>query len=148
MTTMTTIASFNEPWEAHILCGRLQHEGIDAQVAHEHHVWANWMFATALGGVKVQVADEDVERAQVIADRYQAGDYADELAAEFPNDEAAKLPECPACGAHASMPYRSAGARVLSVAAYVATTVVIPPVPSGLRCTQCGHTWDAPVPAA
>ena len=47
--------------EAHIFRLRLEAEGIFAVVAHEHHVWANWPYAMALGGVKVQVPPSELE---------------------------------------------------------------------------------------
>ena len=35
---LVTIATFTNPLEAHIVRGRLQAEGIETYVAHEHHI--------------------------------------------------------------------------------------------------------------
>ncbi len=85
----TTIARFQEPWEAHIFRARLEAEGIPASVLHEHQVWVNWVYSNALGGVQVQVADEHVAAAQAIEARYQAGEFAADLDAEFDDPQAA-----------------------------------------------------------
>jgi hypothetical protein len=52
---LITIAKFREPQEAHMLPHRLWAEGIFAVVSHQYHVGNNWVYSTALGGVKVQV---------------------------------------------------------------------------------------------
>ena len=72
---LITIATFTNPLEAHIVRGRLQAEGIETYVAHEHHIWANWFLSTALGGVKLQVRPEDAQQAGEILRQEQAGDF-------------------------------------------------------------------------
>lgn len=66
---LVTVASFNTAPEAHILRGRLEEEGLRVVVADEDTVNMAWHYAQAIGGVKVQVAPEDADRARaVIAD--------------------------------------------------------------------------------
>ncbi len=72
----TTIASYLDPIEAHLACGRLLSEGIDAHLGDEHLAVANWEWRLAIGGVKLRVADGDVERAQTVLQALDAGDYA------------------------------------------------------------------------
>jgi hypothetical protein len=52
---MITIASFDNQVDAHIAIGRLQAEGIDAELADAHLVQTDWLYGAALGGIKVQV---------------------------------------------------------------------------------------------
>jgi hypothetical protein len=61
---MKTIASFSAPIEAHMLISRLEGNGIHAYIRDEHMVTLDWLASNAIGGVKVDVADEDFERAQ------------------------------------------------------------------------------------
>lgn len=56
---MTTIATFNKPEEAHLLRMRLESGGIEAFLVDENVTQMEWALFT--GGVRVQVADEDVE---------------------------------------------------------------------------------------
>jgi cell division septation protein DedD len=60
---MRTIAAFNHADQAHFLRSRLEGSGIGAHVRDEHMVSLDWLAALAVGGVKVDVADEDYEAA-------------------------------------------------------------------------------------
>ena len=55
---MTTIATFNKPEDAHLLRLRLEAGGIAAFLQDENATQVQWSFLT--GGVRVQVADEDM----------------------------------------------------------------------------------------
>ena len=57
---MTTIATFNKPEDAHLLRMRIEAGGIPAFIQDENLVQVDWLLANAIGGVRVQVADEDV----------------------------------------------------------------------------------------
>ena len=73
MTKYVTVGAYNNPIEAHLARGRLEVEGIPALLAHEHHVWANWVYSQALGGVKVQVPAEHAVAAAKILDAHNRG---------------------------------------------------------------------------
>ncbi len=66
---MQTVASFTEPVEAHLLRTRLEAAGIEAYLRDENLVGLVWLHPGVGGGVKVDVADEDYERAlEVLAE--------------------------------------------------------------------------------
>ncbi|GAC1628667.1 MAG: hypothetical protein NVS9B10_18850 [Nevskia sp.] len=73
---LETIAQFNDPVDAQLLQGRLQAEGIPAFLADEHLIQANRLLSIALGGVRVQVAGDDLARALAVLAALAAGDYA------------------------------------------------------------------------
>lgn len=60
---MKTLATFSKPIDAHLLVSRLQGNGIPAYVRDEHMVTLDWLASNAIGGVKVDVGDEDYDRA-------------------------------------------------------------------------------------
>jgi hypothetical protein len=60
---MRTIAAFNHADQAHFLRSRLEGSGIVAHVRDDHMVSLDWLAALAVGGVKVDVADEDYDAA-------------------------------------------------------------------------------------
>ena len=60
---MKTLASFSKPQDAHLLVSRLEGSGVSAYVRDEHMVSLDWLASNAVGGVKVDVADEDFPRA-------------------------------------------------------------------------------------
>jgi hypothetical protein len=70
------VASFHDPLEARLACGRLQAEGIAATLGNEQTALANWEWRLALGGIPLRVAARDVARAcEVLAD-LEAGAFA------------------------------------------------------------------------
>jgi hypothetical protein len=72
----TTIARYQDPIEAHIACGRLCAEGIQAHVADDQLGLANWEWRLAVGGIRLRVADADAERARGVLNELDAGGYA------------------------------------------------------------------------
>ena len=87
----TTIASYHDPIEAHIACGRLRAEGIDAHVADDQMAVANWEWRLAVGGTRVRVADEDAEQARRVLHELDAGRFA--LDPDPVDDRALQQPE-------------------------------------------------------
>ena len=68
---MTTIANFNKPEDAHLLRMRIEAGGIAAYLQGENATQVQWSFLT--GGVRVQVADEDVAAVQGLLAAQDAG---------------------------------------------------------------------------
>jgi hypothetical protein len=61
---LQTVARFDEASSAYIAKALLENEGIPAHIADEHLVGAYWIYANAVGGIKLQVAEADVERSR------------------------------------------------------------------------------------
>lgn len=61
-----TVGHYSLPYEAHLGRARLESEGIDAMVVDEHTINMQWMLSDALGGVRLQVNEEDESRARAI----------------------------------------------------------------------------------
>jgi hypothetical protein len=57
---MVVVATFSKPEEAHLLRMRLEAGGIQAFLRDENTIQVDWLYSNALGGVRVEVADEDV----------------------------------------------------------------------------------------
>ncbi len=60
---MVTVATFDMPTEAHLAKGLLEANGLTAFLADELTVGVAWHLSNAIGGIKLQVAENDVERA-------------------------------------------------------------------------------------
>ncbi|MFQ5926671.1 MAG: DUF4440 domain-containing protein [Terriglobia bacterium] len=65
---LLTIATFSQPIEAHSAKAQLENKGIECVLAHEHSVGL-FGLASALGGIKLQVREADVERATEILEQ-------------------------------------------------------------------------------
>jgi hypothetical protein len=73
-----TIATFSDGIPAHLAQGRLDEEGIFSYLADEQTVGLAWHLTNAIGGIKLQVADEDAEKARVILAEHGAEPSAEE----------------------------------------------------------------------
>ena len=68
---MKTVATFDTIIDAHIAMGRLETVGIACSLMDEHLVQTDMLYSPALGGIKLQVNQKDVERAcQALAEDY------------------------------------------------------------------------------
>lgn len=63
---MITLARFEKPEQAHLVRMRLEAGGIPAFIHQENTVQVQWMYSSELGGVRLQIAEEDFERAREI----------------------------------------------------------------------------------
>ena len=70
-----TIATFDKITDAHIVLGRLAAEGIQATLFDDHMVQMDWLYAIALGGIKLRVLCADAAEAR----RVLATDYSHDL---------------------------------------------------------------------
>jgi DNA-directed RNA polymerase subunit RPC12/RpoP len=75
------IATYSKPEEAHLLRARLEAAGIPAFVRDENLVSMDWFYSNAIGGVRVEVQDEDEASAKEIL--------------ELPQEESSLI--CPYC---------------------------------------------------
>jgi tetratricopeptide (TPR) repeat protein len=66
---LVTIGRFSHATEAYIPKTRLEAESVWAFVADAETVTMNWLYSNAIGGVKLQVREADVERALEILNR-------------------------------------------------------------------------------
>jgi hypothetical protein len=66
MAEIVTIATFTLPTQLSIVKGRLEAEGIECFVKDELTVQVNNFYSNAVGGIKLQVCDYDVEKATEI----------------------------------------------------------------------------------
>lgn len=74
---MITVARFQYTSEAIIIQGRLEAEGIKTFLADSQTINTDPLISNAIGGVKLQVWEEDIERAKAILDeisRYSVDD--------------------------------------------------------------------------
>jgi len=69
---MRTVATFANPAEAHLLAAHLGGNGIEVVLRDENTVQAEMLLSNAVGGVKVDVADEDYASAIAIVRSIEA----------------------------------------------------------------------------
>jgi hypothetical protein len=85
---MKTIASFGDPIAANLAKARLGDAGIDAFLANEASVGMAWHLTNAIGGIRLQVADEAADEASaILADKPEAIQSTDQLEGEQPGSD-------------------------------------------------------------
>lgn len=75
MDEYVTVATFDKATDAHIALGRLAVEGVHAVLFDDNMVQMDWLYAIALGGIKLRVQRVDAARAR----RILATDYSQDL---------------------------------------------------------------------
>jgi hypothetical protein len=138
----TTVVAFQEPWEAHMLRGRLAAEGIPAIVALEHHVWTAWHFSTALGGVRVQVPDDRREEAKSVAAACRNGEFAALLEHDFGPFERI---HCPHCGSEEYWKRRPLFYAAFAIAVSFMIGPLFPPQGWVYFCEKCQTKYRQPL---
>lgn len=106
-------------------------------MAHEHHIWANWVFPHALVGVKVQVVSENAAQAEAILKEHIEGKYQAELKEEFPDIKDSACPKCGSKDFKSSFPF-----GLLALVFSLRLLAIIFPVRrENHTCLKCGNTW-------
>ncbi|HEX3356329.1 MAG TPA: hypothetical protein VHS31_05040 [Tepidisphaeraceae bacterium] len=61
-----TVATFWQPTEAHIARLKLESEEIDCILIDENLVATDWLYANAVGGIKLRVPESEAHRARLL----------------------------------------------------------------------------------
>lgn len=125
---MKTIATFSKPEEAHLFRTRLEAVGIPAYVQDEHFVQMDWLGSNAIGGVRVQIADQDWDSARefLAADSPQPSPDAEDVV-------------CPKCGSHETAPDELP--RRLAFLSMLLTHFTLLFSRHRWRCNSCHHVF-------
>ncbi len=125
---MITVASFSKPEEAHLLKLRLEAGGVSAYVQDENLIQMNWMYSNAIGGVRVQIADEDADQAREILQEPPATPHS------------AGMPACPKCSSTDTAPDELP--RRLSFLTLLLAGFPFMISTTRWRCSTCNQTWN------
>ena len=132
---LATVAAFRDVLDAQAAVSKLESEGVECSLANEFVVGVLWRLSTAVGGVEVQVALEDLERARAILN----ADESAELTAVV--DESSPQPyseSCPACGSEDLTVVR--WSRYAAALATL-TGIPIPIFRTRVKCRACRKQW-------
>jgi ribosomal protein S18 acetylase RimI-like enzyme len=129
--------AFDTQAEAHVLCGRLWAEDILAFAAFKYHVGNNWGYSIGLGGIRVQVPNEQLAEAREIIRKSRSGEFESDLHELFGDLNNAN---CPFCGSEHVQKRRPLGQVALAaILTFYAT--IFPPWTWLYICAHCGRTF-------
>lgn len=129
---LVTVSRYSLPYEAHIAKSRLDSEGIPSFVADEHTINMQWLYSDALGGVRLQVLEADVDAALAVLAEDREMDLAEEPGAEST--------PCPGCGSTDTEFYQIG--RRWAFLAFLGLDFPLFPVKDGIRCKRCGKVSE------
>lgn len=133
---MITVATFSFPHEAHIAKLKLDAKGIPAFVADEHTINMQWLYSSAIGGVKLQVPAPFAEQAiQALAE-----DFSDLFDSDDEDDR--EEPHCPACGSEKLTPHIRGKKPAFVVFLLLGFPLFF--YRRGFRCDACGTFVASP----
>jgi hypothetical protein len=136
--SLITIASYRDPWEAHLAKGRLEAEGILSFIQYEHHVRMYWPMSFALRGVRVQVPSAHVELAFKVIHSVTSGAYK----ALLKSDLDASLGEiCPSCGSRNIKHRMPWDLIVVLFILFFIANAIFPIRREQHECKGCKHKW-------
>ena len=130
---LATVASFRDLQDAQVAISKLESEGVECSLSNEYMVGVLWRLSTAVGGVEVQVAPDDLARARSILE----SDESAELIG-IPDLATAPAAACPTCGSE-----DLTTVRWLRYAAALATLTGVP-IPfwhTRTKCRACGKRF-------
>ena len=125
---MITVASFSKPEEAHLLRMRLEAGGVAAYILDENMVQMDWLYSNAIGGVRVQIAEEDAEDAKEI------------LKETYIPDTDPNMAQCQKCGSRDSAPDELPRRIAFLTLWFLQFPFLFSK--SRWRCNSCNHVWD------
>lgn len=128
---LITIATFSQAIEAHLCKTRLETEGIACFIADENIVTMNWLYSTAVGGIKLQVKEADAEKARKILQQ-------ENITPETINKTRKEKFYCPRC--HSPHVFYERFSRRLVFASWL--LLGIPFLKKKWKCENCGHQWE------
>ena len=131
-----TIATYIGAWEAHLARAKLESEGIYSLVLDDQTASINWIYSSTIGGVRLQVREQDSERAIQLLETTAEERPAIQQECPAPDTTA---PTCPACGSS-----NIARARFSSPVAVLSFLLLGLPflfIRKRFVCKNCGRKW-------
>lgn len=138
---MITVGNYPDLASARLAQSVLDAEGLFTNIPDEHLAGLDWQMGTALHGIRLQVAPEDVERATQLLTTAFAVDHHD--VSETQAGEAAPAADlCPACGSDAIGPPKWKN-RVKAAALIFPPLLLVWPLFAAFAahatCSSCGR---------
>ncbi len=132
---LVTLCSYRDPIDAELAKVRLDHAGIPAVIRDQFLPSIQWLYSFAIGGVKIQVDESDVEAGVIV--------LAEDCTAELSGIAESQAPPadgdvCPACE---SSEVRLSKVRRSSAAISLATGLPLIAWRRRWVCERCRHTW-------
>ncbi len=136
-----TILTFVYPHESGIPCSLLESEGIECFMRDEMTASVQPFYSNAIGGIKLQVRESDVQRAIEVLTEGGFINEAEKKDLLGEDDAGMKVSDgstCPFCGSTEVVHKKSAFAAMIST---LLLGFPVPPFRKGYHCMDCGKDF-------
>jgi hypothetical protein len=132
---LVTLWRYRDLPEALVARAKLDSQEIWCVLADDNIVRLDWFWSNAVGGMRLQVADEDAEFAlSLLAEEIPAGFTAEETGEEY------QQPVCPQCHSR-DVTFEPVYSGVALLFLYFSLPVWIPK--KSWKCEDCQDRWEA-----
>ncbi len=140
---LITVATFETALEAWIYRNKLATNEIDAFVTDEHVANADWMYSGAIGGVKVQIPNHEIEKFKIFVehDATRQLDWFSEPAETGDNLDSCRT--CPKCNSIETSLQR--WPKRINFLIWLVLGLVVPIYWPKLNCNRCGYSDREPI---
>lgn len=128
------------PTQAHLVQGYLESEGIETVLKDEMTAQVNNLYSNAIGGVKILVRDEDLERSLQLLEK--GGYITSEKTAKIETvmyDKTTNKNQCPFC--HSENIGKSKSPDIIMLIASMILGVIVPLLRRTNICFDCRKEW-------
>jgi len=143
MTAWNTILTFTYPHEAHMAKAYLESNGIEVFIRDEMMAQVYSFYSNAIGGVKLQVRESDVEAGLKLLETggYINTDNGNNVSCieVIKLDKSTNKNFCPFCNSKNIAKKRDP--NILTVIVYFIMGAIFPIFKAGYQCFDCGKEW-------
>jgi hypothetical protein len=130
-----TIRQYRDQAEAMLARSALESSGIACFLRDENTIRIDWLWSNLMGGIRLQVAEADVEAAEAVLSQPIPESVAVEGEPDF------QQPQCPKCGSFNSR-FNNLDAKVAATSILLlGFPVPAPPEKEFWHCIDCGTNW-------
>ncbi len=134
MPNLVTVARYRDLAEALLVQGKLESAGIESELTNAETIRTDWLLSNAIGGVGLQVNEDDLDAAQTLLGQSIPESISDEASGETYDQ-----PRCPRCSSLDVQYGRRNNGVFIS---WIALGLPLP-IFGKLRweCSACGAEW-------
>jgi hypothetical protein len=131
---MVTLQHFRDIPEALLAQGKLESAGIDSMLADGNLVRMDWLLSNAIGGIRLQVRQQDLESARAVLNEPIPPELGDETL-----EEPFIQPRCPRC-CSLDIGFEKID-RFWTYGLWLLLSFPIPVPKGNWKCYTCGIEW-------
>lgn len=131
---LVTVASFDEPYKAHIARMRLESEGIKCFLGGENFVATYWLLSRVEGGIKLKVKEPDSKASiEILARKETSSDT------QLPSELGEYDLICPKCRSE-NIEYERYSWK-MAIISILLFRLPLTWLKEEYKCLDCGHIW-------